>query len=270
MYPNKACLGCKIKGISMLFREIDKKEEGEGVMKEKIQDRMAYLEDFIEKKEKELEKMPQDVINVCRHGNRVQYYKKNVLTGERKYIKKKDVKTISRLCQKDYIKKLILVAEKEIKYLKEIQDEYPQIVCEDIYNHLSQDRRPFVTPITLPDEEFIVKWRRQEYVPKGFASDAPEYYTDNGERVRSKSEILIANALKKHNIPYKYEAPLYVNGFGTIHPDFTVLNVKERKEYYWEHMGRMDDPDYVEKALQRIALYEKNDIFPGDKLLLSH
>ena len=34
--------------------------------------------------------MSQDVINVCRHGNRVQYYRKNIITGERKYIKKKD------------------------------------------------------------------------------------------------------------------------------------------------------------------------------------
>lgn len=66
------------------------------------------------------------------------------------------------------------------------------------------------------------------------------------------------------------KAPLHLNGYGTIHPDFTVLNVKERKEYYWEHMGKMDEPEYIEKALQRINAYEKNDIFPGNRLILSH
>lgn len=205
-------------------------------MKEKIQERMEYLEDLIDRKEKELEKMPQDVVNICRHGNRVQYYKKNVVT----------------------------------KYLKVMQDEYPETTCEDVYSNLNPDRKLFVNPITLSDDEFVAKWLQQEYVPKGFAPDAPEYYTDNGERVRSKSEILIANALKKHNIPYKYEVPLYLKGFGTIHPDFTVLNVKLRKEYYWEHMGMMDDSDYIDRALQRIELYEKNDYFPGDKLIISH
>ena len=75
--------------------------------------------------------------------------------------------------------------------------------------------------------------------------------------------------MKKYDIPYRYEAPLKINGAGTIHPDFTVLNVRTRKEYYREHLGRMDDPSYAENALQRIALYEKNSIFPGNKLILS-
>lgn len=88
--------------------------------------------------------------------------------------------------------------------------------------------------------------------------------------MRSKTEILIANALNKHGIPYHYEKPLYLDGYGTIHPDFTVLNVRLRKEFYWEHMGLMDDVDYAEKALQRITAYEKNGYFPGTELILTH
>ena len=43
------------------------------------------------------------------------------------------------------------------------------------------------------------------------------------------------NDLKeKHNVPYHYEAPLYLKGRGIIHPDFTVLNIRTRQEYYWE------------------------------------
>ena len=97
-----------------------------------------------------------------------------------------------------------------------------------------------------------------------------EYYTDKGERVRSKSEILIANALNRNHIPYRYECPLYLAGYGTIHPDFTVLNVRLRKEMYWEHLGMMDEPEYIEDALNRISLYEKNHYFPGDRLILTH
>ena len=32
----------------------------------------------------------------------------------------------------------------------------------------------------------------------------------------------------------------------------------------------MDDPEYIENALQRIDMYEKNNIFTGDQLILSH
>ena len=46
------------------------------------------------------------------------------------------------------------------------------------------------------------------------------------------------NDLKeKHNVPNHYEAPLYLKGRGIIHPDFTVLNIRTRQEYYWEPYG---------------------------------
>ena len=88
--------------------------------------------------------------------------------------------------------------------------------------------------------------------------------------MRSKTEILIANALNKFGIPYHYECPLYLEGYGIVHPDFTALNIRLRKLYYWEHNGMMDDPDYLENALYRITMYEKNDIYPGDKLIITH
>ena len=56
---------------------------------------------------------------------------------------------------------------------------------------------------------------------------------------------------------------------GQIYPDFTVLNVKKRKEYYWEHFGMMDDPSYAEKVLQKLSTYEQNGIFPGEQLIIT-
>ena len=93
--------------------------------------------------------------------------------------------------------------------------------------------------------------------------------SEKGERVRSKSEIIIANLLNKQGIPYRYEYPVYLSGWGKVYPDFTLLNVRERKEIYWEHLGRMSDADYAEMAIQKIALYEQNNIFIGDKLILT-
>ena len=97
-------------------------------------------------------------------------------------------------------------------------------------------------------------------------NDTTEYYTDKGERVRSKSEIIIANMLKTLNIPYKYECPLKIGDI-LLYPDFTILDVKGRRERYLEHFGMMGDLDYVNNMMLKISTYEKNNIFIGDKLI---
>ena len=61
--------------------------------------------------------------------------------------------------------------------------------------------------------------------------------TEKGERVRSKSEKILADYFYRNNILYQYEKPLYLKGYGTIYTDFTFLSKKTRKEIYWEHEG---------------------------------
>ena len=236
-----------------------------------LNNRIAFLKKLLQQKEKQLQKAPQGLLNVARSGNRIQYYFKNSPKDKkRKYIKKSHQTLIRGLCQKDYDERILDTAQHELKLLTKLQTLYKKGSCESIYPNLIPERKTWVEPIELSDEEFVEKWTQEQYTPKAFREGIPELYTDYGERVRSKSEILIANALKKHHIPYRYEAPLYLTGIGTIHPDFTVLKIKERKIYYWEHLGKMDDPEYIESALQRIDMYEKNNIFTGDQLILSH
>ena len=83
-------------------------------------------------------------------------------------------------------------------------------------------------------------------------------------------EKIIADKLYMLGIPYKYECPITLKGFGKIYPDFTILCVKKRQEYIWEHFGMMDNQEYVTKALNKIDMYEKNGYFPGHNLIISH
>ncbi len=87
--------------------------------------------------------------------------------------------------------------------------------------------------------------------------------------MRSKSELTIANALAKHNIPYKYECPLTLKNGAVIYPDYTVLNVKKRKVMYWEHRGMMDDAEYARHTVARNKTYMDNDIFLGKNLVIT-
>lgn len=62
---------------------------------------------------------------------------------------------------------------------------------------------------------------------------------------------------------------IILKGIGDVYPDFTVLNVRTKKEMYWEHMGMMDDSNYREKAIRKIESYERNGYYPGESLILT-
>lgn len=77
--------------------------------------------------------------------------------------------------------------------------------------------------------------------------------------VRSKSEAIITNLLVDREIPFKYEEPLYAPDGTMFLPDFTVTFRGE--EYYWEHVGRTNDPAYMAHWTKKEAWYNKH--FPG-------
>ena len=114
-------------------------------------------------------------------------------------------------------------------------------------------------------EEIIAKASKYVYSIK--AGEDIEILTEKGESVKSKSEKIIADKLNMMNIPYCYEVPLYLKGYGYVKPDFKVLNVATRKEYYWEHYGMMDNKDYIIKALKKKNSYISNNFIVGDNLI---
>ncbi|MBR5228627.1 MAG: hypothetical protein IKV96_02180 [Firmicutes bacterium] len=203
-------------------------------------------------------------------GNRVQYYhitQRGDKSG--KYITKDNIAFARQLAQKDYDQKALKIVERKMKCIDDFLSIWQKEYLVDIYENLHEEKRKMITPVIETDEMFVERWESIEYEGKAFREDAPELYTSRGERVRSKSEIIIADLLAKANIPYKYECPLELNGLGIVYPDFTVLDVSRRRELYWEHLGMMDDPDYVGKALKKIEYYKRNGIFPGDKLIIT-
>ena len=85
--------------------------------------------------------------------------------------------------------------------------------------------------------------------------------TLNGEMVRSKSELLIADRLHTHGIDYVYEQPLTLGGH-TKFPDFTVDDSESGLKYYWEHCGMLNDPFYKKRWEEKRNWYKENGILP--------
>ncbi len=241
------------------------------LLREELQKRQDWLEKLIKNKEKSLRKVPEGRLRFNVQGNRVQYYHRtDPKDTSGKYIRNEDRKLAEALAQRDYDNQLLKLALREAAAIKNLRSIQEDKTVEDLYESLKAPRRNLVIPDAISDELYAKQWQEADYQGKYMREDMPEYYTAKGERVRSKTELIIADTLNRLGVPYRYEAPIYLEGAGIIHPDFTVLNIRKRKEYYWEHLGMMDVPSYLEKALERIDLYEQNGYYPGDKLLMTH
>ncbi len=82
--------------------------------------------------------------------------------------------------------------------------------------------------------------------------------------VRSKSEVIVADALHELKVPYRYEAPLAFPGELPRHPDFTISR-PGKPPVYWEHLGRLDLAGYRADWEARKAWYASHDIVPWEE-----
>ena len=244
-----------------------------------LQKRLAELNTLLATKLKEVKKAPAGSLRVTSSNRVTQYYHKT-LAGDTcgRYIPVKNLRLAKALAQKDYDLQLIESLKTESRLLQNTLKAYEHLnksstLAEKLLSKLHIKRHPLIIPVTLPNQEFAKKWQSLEYEKKPFAPDAPELFTSRGERVRSKSEIIIADALTRLGIPYRYEYPVELtteNGERRLfHPDFICLNLRTREEFLWEHFGMMDDAEYSAKAARRLRLYETNQIFPGKNLIIS-
>lgn len=222
--------------------------------------------------EKRISQYPPDKIHVIKTNGNVQYYlRKRADDKSGEYINKKEEGKIKLYLQKRYdckVYKLLKAEQKWIEKLlmksKDLADKI-QLVYSDDYEEV----KDMVEPIDISNEDYIKKWINQSYIGKEVADNMPIYITNKDERVRSKSELNIANMLEKFGIPYKYEHPFVLSGGKVLYPDFTILRIRDRKEIYWEHRGMMDDREYARHAVQRLKLLAKENVIIGDNLIIT-
>lgn len=233
--------------------------------------REKFLLKLKKEKEKSLKKVPEGSLRINKKGDKTEYYHRtDPKNSSGKYICKDNISLARKLAQKDYDEKIIQSSEKELEAIHKFNQMYPLRNVEQIYENLHLERQKLIAPILETDEEFVVNWEAVTYEHKGFPPNYPEYYTNKGERVRSKSEIIIADALEKAGVPYRYEYPLYIKSIGQTHPDFLTLNIRTREEIFWNHLGMLDDPKYAEDNVWKINQYLKAGYYPGENMILTY
>lgn len=238
---------------------------------------LAYLETrnraiqyFIAKLQQSLDHAPEGSLRVIRNRRQYQFFHR--LSKQDKkgtYILRQNRELAARLAQKDYDGKLLEALNEQQRVIQSFLEHYNPDVVREVYAGLTEARKQLVEKGFLTDEEFVEKWIGEPYPKMGFNVDDPEYYTSRGERVRSKSEVLIAEALTRHNIPYRYEYPVFDGNRMIGVPDFNCLNVRLRKDYYWEHLGMLGDQEYAERNVKKIEKYTLAESFDESRLILT-
>lgn len=126
--------------------------------------------------------------------------------------------------------------------------------------------RDLLLPYFSPNSKKIADWQNTPFESNSNYPEHLIYKSLSGNIVRSKSESMIDMYLFTHHIPFRYECALTL-GEITLYPDFTILHPATGKIYYWDHHGRMDDPNYAKNVFPKMQLYNSYGITPGIQLI---
>ena len=201
-------------------------------------------------------------------GKARMYLRENESDRNGRYIPEREYELACRLATKGYLSKALTAVKGEIEHLEKYVDDYAGNTVEDLFEKLSTPRQKMIKPVIETDEMFAARWKSQQFIQKPFGDDTAAHKSKRGEKFRSKSELLIADELYYAGIPYRYECKTII-GNVPVYPDFTVLNVARRRVYIWEHLGKLDDPNYADSTALKLNTYMAGGYYPGINLLLT-
>ncbi len=234
--------------------------------------RYQEIKESADKIENEIQKAPPGIIRIANSDKRVQFYlREGKSDKDGKYIRKTNTQTIQTFLQKSYYEKVMKCLKAEIRNLENFIKKSDNIAknIQQTYSHFPMEIKQYIDPIDMSDDDYTKTWLCIPYQGKAIPDHIPVYKTNNGELVRSKSELTIANKLAERGIPYKYECPLTLLNGKKIYPDFTILDIRTRKEIYWEHRGMMDDREYAKQAVFKMKSLMKDGIILGKNLIIT-
>lgn len=202
----------------------------------------------------------------------IRIYAKRKSDPNVRYLPKSNAQEIKVLAQRRYDIKLLEVAKAEKlqieKCLKVLE---PDADIEKVFDSMPEALKPYITANEKTDTGYAQRWQNRVVAQAKRLGDDEGYKTMRGDVVRSKSEVIIADRLFKAGIPYRYEVsfPMKFEDLKNVYPDFQILKTSTKEEFFWEHLGMMDDPKYANAQLKKISSYARKGYIPGKNLILT-
>jgi hypothetical protein len=215
--------------------------------------------------------------NPVKGSDRAYYYRKekNGLRYRRTYIGSSNNMEVLNIKKARYIAKALEVVEKDIALLNSLCDGYAFTGFRDINESIPKTYRLQSLDYyeNLPD--VAREWlRRKEAEKAEYGPWHPEgliHKVSNGIKVRTKSEMAIAEILLRNGIPFVYELPHVLKNGTIVHTDFTILSTIDYKtEILLEHEGSMADSGYRDKHSWRVENYYLSGYIPNVNIFFTY
>lgn len=201
--------------------------------------------------------LPQGDLYPEKHGKYVEYYHQWYEGGkQRKYVKKSDVEDMRAKIE---LRKQLEEKQKQLMGTKEY---YQQLLIEE-----KQDPEQLWADVQAKRESMKQhRLQRKEAIEKD-SYHSNTHVTLNGEFVRSKGEVILANLLYFNGIHYEYEKEQWIGG-EWIKPDFIIYY--KGRVIYWEHVGLLSDAKYRKRWEAKREAYARAGIVEGVNLIITY
>ena len=226
------------------------------------------LENEISSLQSQLKSFPDGKLICVHNGTHYKWFHSDGHTQT--YIPKKNREFAEQLAIKKYLSVSLEDLEHEktaIEFYLRHHQEYPDPAKQLLDN--TSGFKELLTPYFKPISQELLEWMNSPFEKNNQYPELLIHKTISGNYVRSKSEVLIDMSLHMHNIPFRYECALYLNGT-TFYPDFTIRHPDTGEYYYWEHFGLMDDESYIQKTCSKLCTYSSNGIIPSIHLITTY
>lgn len=226
----------------------------------------------LEEQEQELRTLPAGSLAFRKTKGGTEYVRitKRWVDGRTIYLRtgiSKKPQLVRQLARKKYLELSVKALAAEIKRLTRFLENRIEPDAAHVLQMLPAAYR------ALPEEMFFSartaqdRWVREPYRQNTFRPEEKIHITGTGLRVRSKSELLIAEKLDAYGLPYRYERVIaFENHF--FSPDFEIAAAGGI--VYWEHCGMMSDSRYRSSSQWKLKQYEKMGIVPWKNLIVTY
>ncbi len=198
--------------------------------------------------------------------NGIRYY--SFKSGNTIFIGDHNSPEVKAIQHNRFCKEKVKILKKNIAALTKCMEKFSCYTQEAVNNVLPAAYR---MPQTVPNATVRSKKSAKNSQNSLFFPTKNISITVDGSKVKSKGEALIYNLLLHYDVDFEYEKRLLLldeNGVQVqFYPDFTIFN--DNDEIYWEHFGMLDDPNYLERQMHKIRIFQNNGITIGDRLIVT-
>lgn len=226
----------------------------------------------LEAEKKELKTMPPGSLVFMSGKNKVSYIQlipaSEKTEGRRlRRAINKDPYLVESLARKKYLQKSIELLEKEIERLELFLQRSSPPDAEAVLQSLPEAYKTLPESMFFPRKGTAWKWATAEYNQSTYNPHEKIQLSVGGLRVRTKSELLIADRLEAYQLPFRYEETVGYRQYD-FSPDFSIMT--KEGIIYWEHCGLMSDPRYRRRNEWKLQIYNKMGIVPWKNLIITY